>query len=62
MEKKAEFQQNEPFLLMSVLEGDGIVNSHPVKKGDHFILPKDFGTVELSGEMSLIVSTPGAIK
>ena len=62
VEKKAEFQQNEPFLLMSVLEGDGIVNSHPVKKGDHFILPKDFGTVELSGEMSLIVSTPGAIK
>lgn len=59
VEGSAEFEQNYPFLLMSVLEGDGIVNSHPVKKGDHFILPKDFGKVELSGEMSLIVSTPG---
>ena len=34
VEGKAEFEQTEPFLLLSVLEGDGIVNSHPVKKGD----------------------------
>lgn len=62
VEGKAEFEQSEPFLLLSVLEGDGIVNSHPVKKGDHFILPKDFGTVEISGEMELIVSAPGEKK
>lgn len=62
VEGKAEFEQDEPFLLLSVLEGDGIVNSHPVKKGDHFILPKDFGKVEISGEMDLIVSAPGEKK
>ena len=51
------FAQNYPFLLMSVLEGSGIVNGQPVKKGDHFILPCGFGEVEMQGEMSLVVST-----
>ena len=51
------FAQNHPFLLMSVLEGSGIVNGQPVKKGDHFILPCRFGEVEMQGEMSLVVST-----
>lgn len=49
--------QEYPFLLMSVLEGDGIVNGQPLKKGDHFILPCGFGTVELQGQMSIIAST-----
>ena len=51
------FAQNHPFLLMSVLEGSGIVNGQPVKKGAHFILPCGFGEVEMQGEMSLVVST-----
>ncbi len=59
VEGKAEFWQEYPFLLLSVFEGDGIVNSHHVKKGDHFILPDGFGNVELSGQMSLIISAPG---
>ena len=52
-----EFEQEYPFLLVSVLEGDGIVGSSPVKKGDHFILPNGYGKVEMKGKMSLIVST-----
>ena len=52
-----EFEQKYPFLLASVLEGDGIVGSSPVKKGDHFILPNGYGKVEMQGKMSLIVST-----
>ena len=54
---KMEFEQKYPFLLASVLEGDGIVGSSPVKKGDHFILPNGYGKVEMQGKMSLIVST-----
>lgn len=54
---KAEVEQKYPFLSMSVLEGDGIVNSQPVKKGDHFILPCGLGKVELQGRMSIIAST-----
>lgn len=53
----AEFEQNYPFLLLSVLEGNGTINGQAVKKGDHLILPCNFGKVEMQGKMSMIVST-----
>lgn len=59
VEGEAAFEQSYPFLLGSVLEGDGIINGNPVGKGEHFILPNGFGRVECTGTMSLIVSTPG---
>ncbi len=54
---KMEMQQEYPFLLMSVAEGDGIIDSQPVKKGEHFILPNGYGSVKLQGKMTLIAST-----
>lgn len=54
---KAEFEQKYPFLNLSVTEGDGIINDQPVKKGDHMILPCEFGKAKLSGKMELIAST-----
>lgn len=54
---KMTMTQEYPFLMMSVIEGDGIINSNPVKKGDHFILPCGFGEIELQGEMSIIAAT-----
>jgi len=54
---KMEFEQKYPFLLVSVLEGDGIVGSSPVKKGDHFILPCGYGNVEIEGNLELVAST-----
>ena len=52
----ASFEQTSPFLIMSVIEGEGLINGQVIKKGDHFILPEGFGRVELQGEMSLIAS------
>jgi len=54
---KMTFEQNAPFMNMTVTEGNGIVNGQPVKKGDHFILPNGFGNVELQGRMQIIAST-----
>lgn len=54
---KASFMQEYPFLLLSVIEGDGIVNGQPVKKGDHFIAPHGFGEMNMQGRMSLVAST-----
>ncbi len=42
------FEQEAPFMNMTVIEGDGIINGQPVKKGDHFILPNGFGTITIS--------------
>ncbi|MCI8800676.1 MAG: class I mannose-6-phosphate isomerase [Lachnospiraceae bacterium] len=51
------FEQKYPFLAASVLEGTGSVDGKAVRKGDHFILSADYGNVEMSGDMSLILST-----
>jgi beta-glucosidase len=53
----AAINQEYPFLIMSVIEGDGTLNGHPVRKGDHFILPAGYGEVRLEGKMELIAST-----
>ena len=51
------FNQDYPFLIMSVVEGDGLINGQLIKKGDHFILPNAYGEVKLQGNMQLIAST-----
>ena len=49
-------EQKYPFLLVSVLEGCGQADGIPIKKGDHFILPFQYGTLEFTGNISLAVS------
>ena len=51
------FEQECPFLMLSVLEGDGIIESMPIKKGDHFIIPYKYGKVSMLGNMEIIIST-----
>lgn len=55
--KPVSFEQEHPFLIMSVIEGEGLVNGQMIRKGDHFILPSGFGKVELQGDMTLIASS-----
>ncbi len=50
-------EQKYPFLLASVLEGEGSVDGTPVKKGAHFILPAGYGDIVFAGSMELILST-----
>ncbi|MDX8045409.1 mannose-6-phosphate isomerase, class I [Gracilibacillus sp. S3-1-1] len=48
------------FLQVSVIDGDGTVtiadNVHPIKKGDHFIIPASVPSYQLAGKASFIVS------
>ena len=52
--------QEKPFLLCSVIEGEGTIqkdgSEYTFHKGDHFLLPNDFGAYQLSGKAELIVS------
>lgn len=54
-----DFDQQYPFLLMSVVEGNGSVGGYEVKTGDHFVIPYNFGTVDVQGNMTIIASTVG---
>lgn len=56
--KEEEFLQDKAFLIMSVVEGEGSINGTKIKKGDHFILPYQFGTYKLGGNMTIIASNP----
>ncbi len=50
-------EQAYPFLIVSVVEGQGRIGDREIKKGDHFILPDGFGEAELTGDMTLIMSS-----
>ena len=52
-----EINQDYPFLIMSVIDGDGLIDGQMIRKGDHFILPNGYGNVELQGNMQMICST-----
>jgi len=52
----AKLSGSYPFLIASVVEGEGTVAGRKVNKGDHFIVPNGFGELELSGNMQLIAS------
>ncbi|MEC1356260.1 mannose-6-phosphate isomerase, class I [Bacillus sonorensis] len=57
----AGFKQEKPFLLTSVIKGEGSIisgeNEYVFKKGDHILLPHGFGEFELSGHAQFIVSS-----
>ena len=50
-------EQEYPFLILSVLEGSGVVEGRPVKKGDHMLVPNEYGQISFLGDMELIAST-----
>lgn len=50
------FVQDQPFLILSVLEGNGNIDGNVIKKGDHFILPAGYGDYLLNGDMVLMTS------
>lgn len=54
--KSVSFEQKYPFLIMSVTQGEGLINGQMIRKGDHFILPNGYGMVELQGDMEIIAS------
>lgn len=57
---EAFFTQEQPFLLCSVIEGEGELiqgeSRFPLYKGSHFIMPHEAGDFEIQGNCKLIVS------
>ncbi|MBS4178248.1 mannose-6-phosphate isomerase, class I [Lederbergia citrea] len=57
---QADFEQNKPFLLASVIEGEGKLTvdqeTYSIKRGDHFILPAGAGDFQIEGNVRMITS------
>jgi len=48
--------QDEPFVVMGVIEGSGSIDGIEVKIGDHWLIPYDYGCYRLEGKMTIIAS------
>ncbi|BCN32021.1 mannose-6-phosphate isomerase, class I [Anaeromicropila herbilytica] len=46
----------EPFTIMSVIGGEGLIDNVKISKGDHFILSSGYGEYTLEGNLSIISS------
>ena len=53
---KLTLSQNHSFLIVDVLEGSGSVDGIPVKSGDNFIAPYNYGELHFEGKLTLITS------
>lgn len=48
------FTQQEPFTILCVINGTGMIDGIPIKKGDFFIVPCGYGSYSLAGNLELI--------
>lgn len=54
---RAEIEQDQKFMIVSVVEGSGKIDDTAVEKGRHFIIPSGYGNAVLSGNMRLVISS-----
>jgi mannose-6-phosphate isomerase len=52
-----EIEQDQKFMIVSVIDGSGMIDGHKLNKGRHFILPSEYGKAGFSGKMELILSS-----
>ncbi len=52
-----EINQNQPFLLCSVIEGSCSLDNDTFVKGDHFILPNNYGKAVFKEHAEMILSS-----
>lgn len=50
------YEMDKPFLNVSVIEGQGIVDDIQINKGDHFIIPATQEKCDFRGNMTLMIS------
>lgn len=57
IEGSTEIKNDDPFQLVSVIDGEGTINDMPIKKGDQFIICSDVDLVHYEGGLELMVTT-----
>lgn len=59
LENKATRTYNisNEYLLASVIDGNGMLDGVPIKKGDHFIIPYQYGDFTINGNVTLLIAS-----
>lgn len=58
---RKEFLAESMFCNVCVIEGSGYINDQKLTKGDAFIIPLNYGSYALEGDMQLIISSAGTM-
>lgn len=58
IEGEVTIKQDNPFLIISVIGGCGMLNNTCISKSDHFIIPSGVKEMCLEGKMTLFASAP----
>ncbi len=53
---EARLSQDFAFMNVSIIDGEGTIDGTPIQKGSHFIIPSGYGTAEITGKLSAIIS------
>lgn len=54
---EVQIEQSCSFLMASVIDGEGSIDTKAVRKGDHFIVPAGYGHMRIEGKMEWILSS-----
>lgn len=52
-----DMEQSRPFLLVSIIDGEGSIDGKSVKKGDHMIIPCGYGNFSFEGNIGMMLSS-----
>lgn len=53
---KVELEQLYKFMNVSVIKGKGTIDGISIEKGEHFIIPFNYGIANINGELTVIIS------
>lgn len=56
LDGEATWHWTQPFINVSILSGSGALDDMPVNKGDHFIIPANYGDMTIKGDLEFIYS------
>ncbi len=48
--------QDDPFLLLCVIDGEGAIDGTEIQKGDSLLLPAGYGTAKIKGSLSIVTA------
>lgn len=54
---KVEINEEAPFIMCTVTDGQGSIGEEVIKKGDNFIVPANYGAMQFDGNLEILMAT-----
>ncbi len=57
IEKEQSFDQDKDFQIISVVNGEGHIDGHRIKRGDSLIVPYAYGNYTITGQTEILITS-----